>query len=340
MIVVTGGTGLVGGNLLWHLLQENEKVIAIRRLKSNLEPLRVIFSFYTNDPDTFLSRIEWKVADVLDENSLLDVFRNAKTVYHCAAVVSLGSGTDALLDTNIVGTKNVVDAAIKSGVEKLCFVSSIAACGKAAHGKMIDEESCWVDTKNRSPYSRSKYLSEQEVWKGMARGLNAVIVNPGVILGVSGTETGSSQLFSQVRKGLMFYTNGGSGYVDVQDVVKAMMLLTNSPISSQRFVLVAENCSNRDVLSWMADGFGKRRPFIGIGKNLLWFVGIVSEVLGKILCFKPLIDRGTARSATNREYYSSRKLQEAIGVQFTTIEKSISEICEFQTKYSNRTVSK
>ena len=340
MIVVTGGTGLVGGNLLWHLLQENDRIIAIKRLKSNLEPLRVIFSFYTNEPDTFLSRIEWKVADVLDENSLLDVFRKAKTVYHCAAVVSLGSGTDTLLDTNIVGTKNVVDAAIKSGIEKLCFVSSIAACGKAAHGEMIDEESRWVDTENRSPYSRSKYLSEQEVWKGIAHGLNAVIVNPGVILGVSGTETGSSQLFSRVRKGLMFYTNGGSGYVDVQDVVKVMMLLTNSQISSQRFVLVAENCSNRDVLNWMADGLGKRRPFIGIGKNLLWFVGIVSEVLGKILCFKPLIDRGTARSATNREYYSSRKLQEAIGFQFTIIEKSISEICEFQTKYSNGSVSK
>jgi nucleoside-diphosphate-sugar epimerase len=340
MIVVTGGTGLVGGNLLWHLLQENDRIIAIKRLKSNLEPLRVIFSFYTNEPDTFLSRIEWKVADVLDENSLLDVFRNAKTVYHCAAVVSLGSGTDALLDTNIVGTKNVVDAAIKSGVEKLCFVSSIAACGKAAHGEMIDEESRWVDTENRSPYSRSKYLSEQEVWKGIARGLNAVIVNPGVILGVSGTETGSSQLFSQVRKGLMFYTNGGSGYVDVQDVVKVMTLLTNSHISSQRFVMVAENCSNRDVLNWMADGFRKHRPFIGIGKNLLWFVGMVSEVLEKLLHLKPLVDRNMARSATNREYYSSRKLQEAIGFQFTIIEKSIREICEFQTKYSNGTVSK
>ena len=340
MIVVTGGTGLVGGNLLWHLLQENDKIISIRRLKSNLEPLRVIFSFYTNEPDTFLSRIEWKVADVLDENSLLDVFRKAKTVYHCAAVVSLGSGTDTLLDTNIVGTKNVVDAAIKSGIEKLCFVSSIAACGKAAHGEMIDEESRWVDTENRSPYSRSKYLSEQEVWKGIARGLNAVIVNPGVILGVSGTETGSSQLFSQVRKGLMFYTNGGSGYVDVQDVVKVMMLLTNSHISSQRFVMVAENCSNRDVLNWMADGFRKHRPFIGIGKSLLWFVGLVSELLGKILRFKPLIDRGMARTATNREYYSSRKIEEAIGIQFTTIEKSIRQICEFQTKYSNGTASK
>lgn len=340
MIVVTGGTGLVGGNLLWHLLQENDRIIAIRRLKSNLEPLRVIFSFYTNEPDIFLSRIDWKVADVLDENSLLGVFRNVKTLYHCAAVVSLGSGTDTLSDTNVIGTKNVVDAAIKSGVEKLCFVSSIAACGKAAHGEMIDEESCWVDTAHRSPYSLSKYLSEQEVWKGVARGLNAVIVNPGVILGVSGTETGSSQLFSQVRKGLMFYTNGGSGYVYVQDVVKAMMLLANSQISAQRFVLVAENCSNRDVLSWMADGFGKRRPFIGIGKNVLWFVGTVLELLGKILRFKPLIDRGTARTATNREYYSSRKIQEAIGLQFTRIEKSISEICEFQTKYLNGTVIK
>lgn len=340
MIVVTGGTGLVGGNLLWHLLQNNDRIIAIKRLKSNLESLRVIFSFYTDDPDAFLSRIEWKVADVLDENSLLDVFREAKIVYHCAAVVSLGSGTDTLLDTNVIGTKNVVDAVIKSGVDKLCFVSSIAACGKAAHGEMIDEESCWVDTAHRSPYSLSKYLSEQEVWKGVARGLNAVIVNPGVILGVSGTETGSSQLFSQVRKGLMFYTNGGSGYVDVQDVVKAMMLLTNSQISAQRFVLVAENCSNRDVLSWMAVGFGKRRPVIGIGKNLLLFIGLISEMLGKLLRFKPLIDSGMARAATNREYYSSRKIQEAIGFQFTRIEKSISEICEFQMKISIGTVTK
>lgn len=340
MIVVTGGTGLVGGNLLWHLLQKNDRIIAIRRIKSNLEPLRVIFSFYTNEPDTFLSRIDWKVADVLDKDSLLDVFHGAKAVYHCAAVVSLGSGAGSLLDTNVMGTKNVVDAAILSGVEKLCFVSSIAACGKVAHGEMIDEESSWVDTPHRSPYSSSKYLSEQEVWKGVERGLNAVIVNPGVILGVSGTNTGSSQLFSQVRKGLMFYTNGGSGYVDVQDVVKVMILLTDSQISAQRFVLVAENCSNRDVLNWMADGFGKHRPFIGIGKNMLWFIGIVSEILGKLLCFKPLIDRGTARTATNREYYSSRKIHEAIGFQFATIEKCIREICEFQSKYSNSTVTK
>jgi len=332
MIIVTGGTGLVGGNLIWHLLQENDRIIAIKRLKSNLKPLRTIFSFYTSDPDVFLARIDWKVADVLNVNSLLDVFQDAKTVYHCAAVVSLGSNADVLIDTNVIGTKNVVDAAIKAGAEKFCFVSSIAACGKPARSEMIDEESGWVETAIHSSYSHSKYLSEQEVWKGIAQGLNAVIVNPGVILGVSGTDTGSSQLFSQVRKGLKFYTNGGSGYVDVKDVVRAMILLTNSEVSAQRFILVAENCCNKDVLSWMADGFGKRRPFIGVGKNTLWFVGVVSEVFGKLLHFEPLIDRGTARMATNREYYSSRKILETIGFQFTPIEKSIKEICEFQNK--------
>ena len=329
MILVTGATGLVGGNLLWHLLQENDRVAAIRRITSNLVPLRTIFSFYTPNPDEFLDRIDWKIGDVLDESSLLEALIDVTIIYHCAAVVSLGNNADNLLDTNVTGTRNIVNAALKAGVKKLCFVSSIAACGRAHGDEKVDENSVWEESEHRSAYARSKYYSEQEVWKGIEKGLNAVIVNPGVILGVSGTTSGSSQLFAQVQKGLMFYTNGGSGYVDVQDVVRAMILLTNSEISGERFILSGENCSNKDVLSWMADGFGKRRPFILIGKRILWTVGILSELLGKMFHFKPLIDRGTARSATNREYYSNRKIEEAIGFQFTPIENSIKEICRF-----------
>ena len=329
MILVTGATGLVGGNLLWYLLQENDRVAAIRRTTSNLVPLRTIFSFYTPNPDEYLARIDWKIADVLDENSLLESMTNVTVIYHCAAVVSLGNNADILLDTNVTGTRNIITAALKTGVKKLCFVSSIAACGRAHGLEKVDENSVWEESEHSSAYARSKYYSEQEVWIGIEKGLNAVIVNPGVILGVSGTNSGSSQLFSQVRKGLMFYTNGGSGYVDVQDVVRAMILLTNSEISGERFILSGENCSNKDVLSWMADGFGKQRPIIPIGKQILWTIGILSESLGKILHFKPLIDRGTARSATNREYYSSRKIEEVIGFQFTPVENSIKEICIF-----------
>lgn len=334
MILVTGATGLVGGNLLWQLLQQNERVAAIHRPTSDLKPLRTIFSFYTPNPDEHLARIDWRIADVLDTDSLQCAMNKVSVVYHCAAVVSFGSCTDTLLETNVQGTKNVVEAALITGIKKLCFVSSIAACGKEIGTKKIDENSPWFEKSNRSLYSQSKYLSEQEVWRGIEKGLNAVIVNPGVILGVSGTNTGSSQLFSQVRKGLQFYTNGGSGYVDVQDVVKAMILLTNSDISSERYLLVGENCSNKNILNSMADGLDKPRPFICVGKHLFLVIGYLSEMIGRIFHFNPSIDRKMARTATNRQYYSSAKIEKAIGFQFKPIKKCIREICVF-LQFSN-----
>ena len=332
MILVTGATGLVGGNLLWQLLQENERVTAIRRASSNLNPLRTIFSFYCSNPDDYLARIDWKIADVLDLDSMQLALKKATTVYHCAAVVSLGSSTDAMLDTNVIGTRNIVQTALQNNIQKLCFVSSIAACGKAIKGEIIDENTLWFDSPYRSPYSHSKYYSEQEVWKGISKGLNAVIVNPGVILGVSGTNSGSSQLFAQVRKGLPFYTNGGTGYIDVQDVVKVMIRLVKSEILNERFVLVSENCCNRDILNWMSDGFHKRRPFIGMGRKTLWTFGCISEVLGKLFHFNPKINRATARTATKREYYSSQKIANALGLTYRPIELCIREICEFELK--------
>ncbi len=335
MILVTGGTGLVGGHLLWHLLKENDRISAVCRKTSNLEPLRSIFSFYTSNPDDILKRIDWRIADVLDEISIQEATVGVDVLYHCAAVVSMGNNSGSLMDTNVRGTRNVVQAALKSRVGKFCFVSSIAACGRASDGEKVDENCIWTDFPHQSPYVKSKYYSEQEVWNGIAKGLNAVIVNPGVILGVSGTDTGSSQLFCQIQKGLLFYTNGGSGYVDVQDVVKVMIRLSNSSASGERFVLVGENCSNKDILCWMADGFGKRRPFIGIGKKMLLIVGILSEFIGKVFHFSPLIDRSTARSSTRREYYSARKIENTIAFQFTPIEKCINEVCEFRnlTRY-------
>jgi len=226
----------------------------------------------------------------------------------------------------------VVRAALENKIDKFCFVSSIASCGKALKGHLIDENSIWTDDQNRSVYSQSKYFSEQEVWKGIKQGLNAVIVNPGVVLGVSGNETGSSQLFSQVQKGLLFYTNGGSGYVDVRDVVKAMILLTKSNISAARFILVGENCSNKDILNWMADGFKKRRPMIPLGKNVLLFVGSLFEIAGNIFHIHPAIDRGIARTISHREFYSNSKICNAIGISFYPINQCIQEICNFRNK--------
>ena len=330
MILVTGATGLVGGNLIWHLLTKNDSVVAIRRSTSNLDPLSVIFRSYTSTPEVFLARIVWKIADVLDEKSILEAMKGVSIVYHCAAVVSFDQKPENLYNTNVNGTRNVVRAALQSNIEKMCFVSSIAACGKGLKGIPIDENSKWIIDLYHSVYSKSKYYSEQEVWKGIEQGLKAVIVNPGVILGVSGTDTGSSQLFSQVQKGLIFYTNGGSGYVYVRDVVNVMIQLTNSNISGERFILVGENCSNKDILCWMADGFGKRHPAFKVGRPMLHAVASVVEIAGKLFHFHPVIDRSIAQIISQREYYVNRKIKDAIEIKFKPIEQSIHEICSFR----------
>jgi nucleoside-diphosphate-sugar epimerase len=329
MILVTGATGLVGGHLLWHLMQQNEKVIALKRVTSNLTLLKSIFGFYMENPDELLSKIEWRVADINDRISLQQAIEGVSEIYHCAAIVSLGKGGVELMDTNVSGTRNMVELALSNNIKKFCFVSSIAACGFSSDKTLIDELTPWADNEHKTLYALSKYNAEQEVWKGIRQGLNAVIVNPGVILGYSGNESGSSLIFSQVRKGLMFYTLGGSGYVDVRDVVRAMLLLMESDVMSERYILVGENLSNKDIICLMADGFHKPRPRINVSRGLLLTVGFIAEITGNLFRFKPLIDRSFARSATNRSYYSAQKIIKAFDFKFTPISQCIGDVCSY-----------
>ncbi len=177
-------------------------------------------------------------------------------------------------------------------------------------------------------------MAENEIIKGIDNGLKAVIVNPGVIIGYSKYMTGSGELFKRVKAGLPFYTNGVTGYISVQDVVKAMILLMNSQISRERYILVGENKSHKDVLSDIADGYGKYRPFIGMKKSLI-FSAHVLDFLGKLLGFTPLIDSSSARVAISRKSYSSMKfLSQFPDFRFSGIRKSVLEICEFDKRFS------
>ncbi len=332
MILVTGATGLVGGHLLWHLLQSNDTVIATKRVNSNLAPLKKIFSFYSSSYEFFFNKIQWRIADVNDELSITNAMAGIDIVYHCAAIVSLSNGLDDIINTNVKGTANIVNAAIDAGIKKFCFVSSIAACGHETVQRLISEKTPIGDVSLRSAYAQSKYYSEQEVWKGIEKGLNAVIVNPGVILGYSGTDRGSSELFATVRKGLPFYTLGGSGYVAVDDVVKIMIKLTNSDVAGERFILVAENCSNREVIGWMAEGYGKRKPQILIGRKLLVSIGFFAELYQKLSGRPAKLDRNMAQSASNRSWYSNEKIKLQTSFQFSTIEKCIKDVCAFENR--------
>ena len=329
MILITGATGLVGGHLIWHLLQENSRVAAMKRANSDTESIKSIFRYYGSEPEALFQRITWREGDVENYDHLLVAMDGVSYVYHCAAMVDLGKNSQRMFDVNVGGTENIVRAALNRNVKKLCFVSSIAALSNGNENKPTDENTPFHENERTTLYGESKRLGEKVVHEAILKGLNAVTVNPGVIIGYSKNMTGSGELFKRVKKGLPFYTNGITGYVNVQDVVKAMIVLMKSEVKNERFVLVGENKTHKDVLRNIADGYGKYRPFIGMGKSLI-SISYALEMLGKLVGFTPLIDSSSARTSISKKRYSSEKFKKTFpDFQFSSIENTIHKISQF-----------
>ena len=144
MILVTGGTGLVGSHLLYHLSTQFDGIKAIYRKSSDIEAVKHVFSYYTDNIDPFFNKITWIEADIIDVTSLSKAFDNVQYVYHCAAMVSFDtSDAKSMHKVNIEGTANVVNLSIANGIKKLCHVSSIAAVGKTLHSEEISEAHEW-----------------------------------------------------------------------------------------------------------------------------------------------------------------------------------------------------
>ncbi|WP_233898851.1 NAD-dependent epimerase/dehydratase family protein [Tenacibaculum piscium] len=327
MILVTGGTGLVGSHLLYHLLQKGAKIRAIYRSEGKREHVKKIFSFYTDDVASLFSKIQWIQADITETPSLEAVFKGITEVYHCAALVSFDPKEyKKMRQVNIEGTANIINFSIEAKIKKLCFVSSIAAVGNAINSQPINEENEWSDSDIHSGYSITKYGAEMEVWRGSQEGLEVVIVNPGVILGSGFWQEGSGKLFTQINNGFNFYTEGITGFVGVQDVVKAMILLMESTIKNERFILVSENKSFKEILVLIADNLHKKRPSIKVSKFLsaffwrfAWFISILTKK-------KPLLTKNTARASHPISFYNSSKIQEKINFKFTEIATEIKNI--------------
>ena len=324
MILVTGANGLVGSRLLFDLATRGYAPRAFMRKNGGDSLLK----FYFRDHPEMLSRLERAYGDVRDVFSLEEAMKGVDQVYHCAARVSFSPASYRdLMQVNMDGTANVVNMCLEAGVKKLCHVSSVAAIGRTLDGEHITEDTLWKRSKLNSAYAISKYGAEREVWRGIAEGLNAVIVNPSVILGRGNWMQGSSSMIRKVFEGLRFYTTGVNGFVDVDDVSRAMILLMESPVSGERFILNSENMNYRDFFA-LAAGFLKRpSPTFRAGpilSSMAWrFEKMKSLVTGR----EPLVTRETARTANNRYYYSSEKVTRQLGITFIPVEKSLQKLC-------------
>lgn len=313
-VFVTGGTGFLGSYLLRYLVQRGDKRIrALRRANSDLSLVAEI-----------QDSIEWVEADVLDIAALEEAMQGIQQVYHCAAVVSFDPrDVKHMLAVNVEGTANVVNAALWAGVEKFVHVSSIAALGRSPEEKIVSENSKWQRSPEHSNYAISKYLAEQEAWRGMAEGLNVAVVNPSVILGSGRWQDGALQLFRLGWKGFPFYATGTSGFVDVRDVAQAMMRLMDSNLSGERYVISAENLPFHSVQQMIAQSLGKRAPWFRVSplvQEVAWRIEWLRTRFGKV---RPLITRETARHASETYHYDNQKSLRDLQLHYTPVAATI-----------------
>lgn len=339
MILVTGATGMVGSYLTYALVSRGRRVRAIKRSNSSIALLQNVFSYLSEDPDLLYPLIEWVDGDVLDMYSLEEAMEGVSEVYHCAGVVSFEPrNRKQMMLVNVEGTANVVNAAIHCQVKKLCHVSSIASLSRTEESEVIDENASWKTSKRNSVYALSKCGGEREVWRGIEEGLDAVIVNPAVIIGYAGNNGGSSQFFSTIDKCSWFYSNGVNGFVDVQDVVKCMIALMESNITGQRYVLSAEDLSYKDIFTMIAENLGKRKPFMRAGNHLLELVWRAEKVRSTLFGGSPMITKETVNTQKSQYYYSSKKIKEALAFEFTPIKESIAFYSKFYLSKNNDSI--
>lgn len=327
MILVTGGTGLVGAHLLYHLVKNDEKIRAIYRSEEKIKAVKKVFSYYTEDT-SLVSKIEWFKADITEVPAMIPAFVGIEKVYHCAAFISFNPRDyREMRKVNIHGTAIIVNLSIDAKIKKLCFVGSIASVGDAINGKLITEENEWNKELNNSGYSITKFGGEMEVWRASQEEVDVVIVNPGVILGAGFWFAGSGKLFSKVYNGLKYYTEGITGFVGVKDVVKAMILLMNSDVKNERFILVSENRTYKDILFLIADSFGVKKAS---KKIKIWQTAIfwrVSSILSFFTNKEPLLSKYSAKSAHEISKYSSEKIEKTLDFKFEKIANVIKDVC-------------
>ncbi len=323
MVLVTGGSGLVGNELIAQLLAKGKSVIAIY----NKTPL----ANFNSD------NLKQQQCDILDIVQLEEIMPGVEQVYHCAAIVSFSPKEKKILfKVNIEGTANVVNAAINAGVKKIVHVSSVAALGKNRKGETINETMNWSEKTRSSSYGKSKYLSELEVWRGIGEGLDGVIVNPTIILGAGNWNEGSSQLFKSVYNEFPWYSEGVNGFVDVRDVATAMIELMESNITAQRFILSAENRSYKNIFTLIADAFGKKSPQKQVTPLLAALVWRLERIRSFFTGKKPLVTKETALTGLAQTYFDNSKLKKSIpGFTYRAIETTITDTCN---TFANRMI--
>ncbi len=319
-ILVTGGTGFLGSYIIQQLVEKGYNVRAIYRSKKDV--------FWIDKK--ILEKVEWVEGDILDIVSLEEAMEGVDAVIHSAAIVSFSkSDRKQMYQINIDGTANVVNMMLEKNINRLVYISSVAALGRTIGGAHVNEETKWQESKINTHYAITKHKAEMEVWRGMAEGLNAVVLNPSTILGYGNWNSGSCAIFKRLYSGFKWFTSGINGFVDVEDVAKAVVLLLQSNISEQRFIVNGHTWPFRKLQDTIAEGFGKPKPSKEATPFLLSIAWRLEKVKALFNRQKPFLTKESAKVGVSKTFFENEKILKALpDFSFTPMEATIEKACK------------
>ncbi|GAB4474436.1 MAG: NAD-dependent epimerase/dehydratase family protein [Thermoflexibacter sp.] len=315
---ITGATGLVGSYITRKLVSEGKEVHALKRKDSSLELVEDI-----------AKQITWIEGDILDVSLLFETLPQMTYVIHSAAAVSMfPKDKEKVFKINIEGTANMVNASLKSPIKKFCHISSVAAIGVTENTHLVNEKASWNEDNTNFIYAKSKHFAEMEVWRGIAEGLNAVIVNPSTVLGVSPLDKSSGQIFNLLRKGIHFYPKGKINLVDASDVAEIVYHLLHHEVSNERFILSAGSIAYKDFFAKVAQVFGTPVPKYPLNQSVLSIAHFLSQLASLLGITKTLLPKEIISAMQSTHTYDNKKITDLLHFKFKDLNESIKEVSE------------
>ena len=317
--MVTGGTGFIGSYIVRELVKRGfENVFVLKRKSSRLELLSPV-----------ISKISFAECDIMDVPLLTEKLDGIHHIIHAAAIVSYDPNKSSLMDkTTVEGTANIVNLALDLGIKSFVHISSIAAIGRQKDNQEINEEFSWKKSIYNSHYGITKFLAEQEVWRGYAEGLNVAIVNPSFVFGGGFWDSSSLQIINKVKEGIPYFPKGGNGFVDVRDVSFATCNLFEKELYGERFIISSENWSYKNLINTIGNKLNVKVPkryLSTILGNVLWRMEKIRSLLTKK---EPVFTKESFLSSSINVYYDNNKSKVTLGIEYKTLQQTLDDTLE------------
>jgi nucleoside-diphosphate-sugar epimerase len=227
-----------------------------------------------------------------------------------------------LMEVNVTGTANLVNAMLEKGVHRLIHVSSVSALGRSADTLSYDENSKWTASRYNTPYAISKYRAELEVWRGVQEGLQALIIMPSVILGKISDERSSTQIYHYVLEENKYYPQGTVNFIDIRDAVEITFQLYQKGQWGQRYILNNKTLYYKDFFEKMAQAFGKKPPTNKLQWYQLKMALIVVGIAKMLKLTKNPLNKQTAMISQLELFLQNEKVQKILDYKYIPLEET------------------